>query len=205
MYDPHPGYGPPPRQYAPQRGPFVISGQMVAIAFGVVALAGLLCTLLPVWTLNVNPADFERNRSGVGRDAANSLVKIHVGFYDWLISTAPVLAMIPLALAVAAAVALIQIFRKGAEREMWGSSAAFALCALVLAASVAIRPASAAEVSGPLAQRLGPRDLPLNQASGVDVGYGPGLIIASIALVAVCGIATWQYIVTAKSTDAMSR
>jgi hypothetical protein len=207
MYNPQPGYGPPqpygqPTPYGPppQRAPFVIPGQIVAIAFGVVALAGLLCTLLPMWTLDVNPADFERGRYGSESDLANSLVKIHVGFYDWLISSAPVLAMIPLALAVAVAVAVIQIIRKGADREMWGASAAFAVCALVLAASVAIRPSSAAEVSGPLARELKPREL--DQASGVDVGYGPGLIIAVIALVVVCGIAAWQYIATSKAASA---
>ncbi len=202
MYNPQPGYG-PPQPYGPpppQRAPFVISGHVIAIAFGVVALAGLLCTLLPMWTLDVNPADFERGRYGSESDLAGSLVKVHVGFYDWLISAAPVLAMIPLALAVAVAVAVIQILRKGADREMWGFSAAFAVCALVLAVSVAIRPSSVAEVSGPLARELGPRDL--DQASGVDVGYGPGLIIAVIALVVVCGIAAWQYLATAKAASA---
>ena len=83
-------YGPPP----PQRARFVMSGQMVAIGFGVLALVGLLCTLLPMWTLDVNPADFERNGYGSDGDLANSLVKVHVGFYDWLISAAPVLRLL---------------------------------------------------------------------------------------------------------------
>jgi hypothetical protein len=204
MYNPQPGYGPPPTYGPPpRRAPFVISGQVVAVAFGVVALAGFLCTLLPMWTLDVNPADFEGSGSQSRIDVVNGLIKIHVGFYDWIIAAAPVLALIPLALAVAVAVAVIQILRKGVDREMWGAAAAFALCALVLAAAVAIRPSSSAEVSGPLAQKLKPHDLPLNQASGVDVGYGPGLIIALIALVAVCGIAAWQY-VAAKDSEALS-
>lgn len=183
MYDPQPGYGPPPPHGPPpRRAPFVVSGQLVAIAFAVVSLAGLLCTLLPMWSLGVDPADFEETSYQSGVEVVNGLIKVHVGFYDWIVSAAPALALIPLALAVAVAVALIQIVRKGADREMWGAAASFALCALLLAASVAIRPSSAAEVSGPLAQKLKPRDLPLNQASGVDVGYGQGLIIAFTAL-----------------------
>jgi len=204
MYDPQPGYGPPPQPYAAQRAPFVLSKQMVAIAFGVVALAGMLCTLLPMWTLTVNPADFQRNRFDDGDELGNSLIKIHLGFYDWITKAPPVFALIPLALAVAVAVALIQIIGKGADRLMWGASAVSALFSLVLTASVAIRPSSAAEVTGPLARELGPRDLPLNQASSTDIGYGPGLIIALITLVAICGIAAWQYVVTSDPADEQS-
>jgi hypothetical protein len=43
--------------------------------------------------------------------------------------------------------------------------------------------------------------LPLNQASSTDIGYGPGLIIALITLVAICGIAAWQYVVTSDPAD----
>lgn len=201
MYNPQPGYGPPPQPYGAQRAPFVLTKQMIAIAFGIVALAGMLCTLLPMWTLTVNPADFQRNRFDDGDDLANSLVKIHLGFYDWITKAPPVFALIPLALAVAVAVALIQILGKGADRLMWGASAALALCALVLTASVAIRPSTAVEVTGPLAREFGPRDLSLNQASSTDVGYGAGLIISLITLVAICGIAAWQYIATASTDD----
>lgn len=187
-------YGPPPRK------PFVVTPRLTAAVVGIVALAGVLCTLLPLWTLSVNPDDFRDYGISEPSGSSGSLITLHVGFYDWLTSSAPVFAMIPMALAIAFAVAVVQAVRGDTDRTLWGASAAFALCTLVLAVSVAIRPSSAVEVSGQLSRRLTPGDLSVNQGSSLDVGYGSGLIIAVICLVVVLGLTAWQSLAADRSS-----
>ena len=173
---------------------------------GVVALAGVLCTLLPMWAVDLDPGDYSGyGVAGVDPELAGSKITLHVGFYDWLTSTAPVLALIPIALAVAVGAAVAQAVRATPERTIWGAAAAFAFCALVLAASVAVSPSAAVEVTGELSRNMRPGEFTVDQDSSLDVSYGAGLVISVIALVLVCGIAAWQYVVTPAPEDEPSR
>lgn len=210
MHDQQPHYGPPPYGpppgYGPTRRSRSISGRPIAVVFGIVALAGVLCTLLPLWTITLNPDDYRGyGVSDVDDEFAGSVITLNVGFYDWLTSSALVLALIPMALAVAVGVAVIQVVRAVPDRNLWGASAAFASCTLVLVASVAVSPSSTLEVTGQLSRELNPRDLTVNQASSLNAEYGPGLIIAVVALVVVGGLAAWQYVATPSTEEAASQ
>lgn len=166
-----------------------------AALMGAVALVGLGCTLLPMWTLAVNPADFRSELGGIDPDLADSTVDITLGFYDWGAANgnSAAIAMIPIALAVAVAIAVTLAVR-GSDRTMWGAAAATALSSLVLSLAVVLQPATDLEITGPLGRELSPEDLgSLDTGSDLDVGYGAGLVIALIALVLVLGLAAWQY------------
>lgn len=188
-------YQQPPPQYRAR--PSVLTWLPAAL-MGVVALAGLLCTLLPLWTVPINPADFQsdlqRELDGLDEEMMmDGIINVDVGFYDWTVSTTPVVFVIPLALAVAAAIAVVQLVR-GSDRTLWGAAAAMVVSALLLAVSALISPEASIEVTGPLADELSTGDLDdFSQGSGLDVGFGSGLVIAVIALVLVLGLAVWQY------------
>ena len=171
-----------------------------AALMGVLALVGLGCTLLPLWTMAVNPADFRPDLGGIDPDAVDSTLDITVGFYDWGAASAnsAAIAMIPIALAVAVAIA-VTLAARGSDRTLWGAAAATALSSLVLSIAVVLQPATDIEITGPLGRELRPSDLgSLDAGADLDVGYGAGLIVAVVALVLVLGVATWQYFVSGR-------
>jgi hypothetical protein len=167
-------------------------------AIGVVALAGLLSTLLPMWSMGLPSL-----RGSVvalwfglgigGFPKSESEIEIHVGFYDWIASGRPVVAVAPLVLALAIAVAVAAVLA-GPDRTQWGATAAAAMCALIMLGATAIRPQSARDITGPLADQMSHRDAAMIQNSGqTDVHVGAGLVLALVALALVAGLAGWQY------------
>lgn len=165
---------------------------------GLVALVGLGCTLLPLWTISADDEDLRAGLEEAGVRLGDSGVKLNVGFYDWGIvtSAATVVGLIPIALAVVVAIAVTQAVR-GADRTLWAAAAMTVVCTLVLSVATAFQPVPSPEVTGPLARELSPGDL--DAGAGFDVGYGAGLIIALVALVVVLGIAAWQYIASGRT------
>jgi hypothetical protein len=160
---------------------------------GVAAAVGFGCTLLPLWTITLDSKDLEAGLAEAGVRWENSDVVLKIGFYDWGIvtSSATVVALIPIALAVTFAIAVTLAVR-GADRALWAAAAMTTVCTLALSAATALQPAPSREVTGPLARRLSLDDL--DTGGGFDVGYGAGLIVALVAMAAVFGIAVWQYI-----------
>jgi hypothetical protein len=170
---------------------------------GAVAVTGLLGTLLPVWSLSMAPADLRPGRRFIGGDVFGQTVDVSVGFYTWITSNLPVVAVIPMALAMAAAVAVTQVV-SSPSRTLWGATAAVAVCALALAISVAIRPSRASAVTGPLARELRSNDLQsaLGQGPDMGIGFGSGLIVALLCLITVLVIAVWQYVIASRPGSA---
>ncbi len=200
MANPYLPYQQPPPQ--PRANRSILSWLPAALT-AVVGLAGLLCTLLPMWTVPVEPSDFQsdlqQELDGIDPELMmDGVIDIHVGFYDWLISTTPVVFVIPLALAVAVAVAVTQLVR-GSDRGLWGGTGALVTVALLLALAVLVQPSAKVAVTGELADQLSERDLnQFDQTSQFDVGYGLGLILAVVALVVVLGLSAWQYFATGR-------
>lgn len=180
---------------------------------GVVALVGLGCTLLPLWTVALNPADFQTQIEGMDEELPDSTIDVTIGFYDWGSASAnsAAIALIPIALAVAVAIAVTLAVRApdpvaGASdpsdeaseripaRTLWGAAAATVLSSLVLSLAVVLQPSADVDVTGELGRELSPRDIEsVNPGSDLDFGYGAGLIVALVALVGVLGLAGWQY------------
>lgn len=184
---PHLGSLPPARPLSAW-----LSGALV----GLVALVGLFGTRLPVWVMHVDddylPAsDFEERLGGT--------LDIELDFYSWGTGGVPVLGLIPLALAAAVAVAATQLVR-GADRRLWGATAALMTVTVVLAGSVALRRPPKMTVTGDLARQmqLSPDDLQFDPGSaGPPVNYGAGLYIALLCVLVVLVIALWQYVAAA--------
>ncbi|WP_396898329.1 hypothetical protein [Mycolicibacterium sp.] len=178
-------------------------GRLLGALVGVVALGGLFATLLPAWSLTVSPNDYGSGSYDLDEAELELLsagIKLHVGFYDWIASSAPAVAAVPMALAVVAAVALTTTLR-GPDRTLWGVAAGFALSALVIVLATALRPASRREVTGPLAREF---DAGTGPGSDLGVGVGPGLVVSGIVLLVVCALAGWQYFAT-RRTDVSGR
>ena len=198
MISPYPG--PVPRRGG-GLGPGGV-GRLLAALVGVVALGGLFATLLPAWSLTVSPASYGSATYDLDEAELELLsagIELHVGFYDWIASSAPAVAAVPLALAVVAAVALTTTLR-GPDRTLWGVAAGFALSALVIVLATALRPASRREVTGPLARELDAGSgLSMGPESDLGVGAGAGLIVSGIVLLVVCGLAAWQYFATRRT------
>ncbi|WP_179470124.1 hypothetical protein [Mycolicibacterium vinylchloridicum] len=174
-----------------------------AALMGAMAVIGLLSTLLPIWTLQVALSDLSPGLTIMDGDDVEQTVGVHFGFYTWIVANVPVAAVIPLTLAVAAAVAMTQAV-SGSNRTLWGGTAALAVGALVLTASVAIRPNRTTSVTGPLAKEVSMRGLRRTVGADGDlgVGLGSGLIVALICLIAVLAIAAWQYVISSRPSSA---
>ncbi|OBJ72510.1 hypothetical protein [Mycobacterium sp. 1274756.6] len=182
---PHPGFGPPARRSL---------GWLPGALIGVVALAGLLATLLPVWVVDVG----EDYLLGPGEEGLGGTVVVALNFYSWVASAVPVFGLIPLALAAAVAVAATQLVR-GVDRGLWGATAALMTITVVLAGTVALRPTPKTVITGELAREMTPDDLQRFGPDSMDVpvSYGAGLIIALGCVLVVLAIAAWQYLAAA--------
>lgn len=68
---------------------------------GAFAIIGLAATLLPMWSVTLDPADYGFNRydfdvdEGFVVDSIRGSASIDIGFYDWIMSAAPVAAVMP--------------------------------------------------------------------------------------------------------------
>lgn len=172
-------------------------------AIGAVAFAGLAGTLLPMWTLTLDPRDIGFNRVSTDIDQGTVFIEevggaatVEVGFYDWFLSAAPVAGAIPIALALAIAVSATHPL-KSVDRRLWAAISAFALCALILVAMTSLRPQARQEVTGPLARELDQRSFSsITEPTPMDVGVDAGFVLAIAALIAVCALSYWQYVVS---------
>lgn len=167
-------------------------------ALGVAGLGGLLTTFLPMWTTGLPSlrgtiiALWFGIGFGGSATSAND-VQINVGFYDWIASGRPVVAVAPLVFALTLSVAVASVL-SGPDRMLVGVTAAAAISALIILGATAIHPRSAREVTGPLAEQMSRRDLALITNSGqTDVHLGIGLILAVVVLALVAVLAAWQY------------
>ncbi|MCV7044743.1 hypothetical protein H7J08_08645 [Mycobacterium frederiksbergense] len=158
-----------------------------------------------MWSLTFRPGDYGFDRSEfdletgvVDVESIGGVISVDLGFYDWILSAAPVAAVMPLVFALTIAVSLTQVLRS-ADHRFWGAIAASALCAIVLVVSTAIRPQTRHAVTGPLARELSSDDLAtLGQPAPVDVGLGAGFALTIVALIAVGVLGGWQYVITSR-------
>lgn len=92
-------YSPPPPGYPPPQR--VQWGSYVPFLVGAFAIIGLAATLLPMWSVTLDPADYGFNRydfdvdEGFVVDSIRGSASIDIGFYDWIMSAAPVAAVMP--------------------------------------------------------------------------------------------------------------
>lgn len=181
----HPGFGSPARRSL---------GLLPGALIGVVALAGLLATLLPVWVVDVG----EDYLLGPGEEGLGGTLVVALNFYSWVASAVPVFGLIPLALAAAVAVAATQLVR-GVDRGLWGATAALMTITVVLAGTVALRPTPKTVITGELAREMSPDDLQRFGPDSMDVpvSYGAGLMVALSCVLVVLVLATWQYLAAA--------
>lgn len=184
---PHLGVGPPARP---------LSAWLSAALVGLVALVGLFSTRLPVWVMHV---DDEYLRASGVEERLGGTMDIELDFYSWGTGGVPALGLIPLALAAAVAVAATQLVR-GADRRLWGATAALMTVTVLLAGSVGLRRSPKMTVTGELAEQMqmspdGPQLDP--GSTGLPVNYGAGLFIALLCVLVVLVIALWQYIAAA--------
>lgn len=192
----------------PSSGPHIPVGRppitwLPAAVMGAVAAIGLLSTLLPIWTLQIALSDLSPGLTITDYDDVEQTVDVNLGFYTWIAGNLPAVAVIPLTLAVAVAVAMIQVV-SGSDRTLWGGMAALAVCALALTVLVAIAPDRATSVTGPLAKEMSVRGLrrTVGGEGDLGVGLGSGLIVAMICLIAVLAIAAWQYVISSRPNSA---
>jgi len=182
--------------------PVAVSSQRwLPVGIGAVALAGLLSTLLPMWSMSLPALRGSLVGLGVGvmSKSAND-IQIHIGFYDWIASGRPACAVAPLALALAVAVAVASVVGEP-DRTMWSVAAGASVCALIILAATAIRPQSAREITGPLAAHMSRRDMVAIQNSGhVAANMSAGLVLALVTLAVVAGLAAWQFLAMVRQT-----
>lgn len=173
-------------------------GRWFPLVFGLVAGAGLLSTLLPMWSVSVHQADLEG--SEVVRD--NGGINLKLGFYDWVVSGRPVGAVLPLVLALAVAVAVAAALCVP-DRIWWGVTAAAGLCAVIVVGATAIRPNSRAELTGRIGERMSPAEAAgIRDPAPMDVDVGAGLVLALLAVAVIGGLAAWQCL---RPTDPTAR
>lgn len=173
------------------------------LAFGLVAVAGLVSTLLPMWSIKVGERSLGRDFTDYGdavTDKGNVIV--HVGFYDWVVSGRPVGAVLPLVLALAIAVAVAAALCVP-DRTWWGITAAVALCAVIIVGGTAIHPKSTQEVTGQIAGEMSPSEAEgIRDPAPMDASVGPGLVLALLSVAVVGGLAAWQYLGASATRDA---
>lgn len=175
------------------------------LVLGIAAFAGLAGTLLPMLTLTVHPGDFGAETTSLDPDFSTELTtavggaaNLEIGVYDWFLSAAPVAGVIPIVFALAIAASVSQPLRND-DRRMWAAISALAVWALIVVAMTSIRPASRRDVTGPLARRLDHRSLAsITQPAPFDVSIGTGFALAVVALIAVCGLSCWQYVMSSR-------
>lgn len=197
--------GPQPGVPAPRRPQWT---RYLPLAVGVVGFAGLAGTLLPMWSLTLQPRDIGLHSTNVIVDddavtveTVGGAALVEVGFYDWFVSAVPMIGFIPIVFALAIAVSATQPLRSD-DRRLWAAISAFALCALVVTAMTSIRPQSRQEVTGPLAGELDQRSFAsITDPTPMDVGIEAGFALAIAALIAVCGLSCWQYVVTSRGLN----
>ncbi|WP_131830357.1 hypothetical protein [Mycolicibacterium diernhoferi] len=202
MSGPYPGI---PLGQPPSTRPDVI--RHLPWLVGAISVIGLIGTLFPMWSLNLAPRDFGFERSQLDIDddgnftveTISGLATVKFGFYDWILAAAPAAGLIPVVFAVTIATVVAQSLRRGAS-TMWAAVSAFSLCAIVVVSTTALRPQTRHSITGPLALELddGNGLTSLNQPPSMDAQIGAGLVIAVVALVAVCGLTGWQYLVDRK-------
>jgi hypothetical protein len=160
-------------------------------AVGAVAIVGLAATLLPLWSLTLQPADLGLEDPG-GQSVSGS-ASVGIGIYDWILSARPVAAAIPVAFALAIAASATQLLR-GDDRTLWGAVSAAALSAIAVVVFTAISPETDYAVTGPLALELdtGNRSN-LTEPMPAEVGIEAGFALTLTALTVLCALACWQY------------
>lgn len=194
--------GPPPGYTAYGRPHW---SRFLPMVTGAVALVGLACSLLPMWSLTLRPGDYGFDRAEIDIetgvldvDSVGGVVSLDVGFYDWILSAAPVAAIMPIVFALTIAISLTHVLRS-ADHRFWGAIAASAVCAIALVVATAIRPQTRHAVTGPLARELSSDALAtLNQPAPMVVGLGAGFALTIVALIAVGVLSGWVYVITSR-------
>lgn len=190
-------YGPIPQPIQRPRQPWT---HYLPLIVAVIAVIGLAGTLLPMWSLTLQPGDFGFNRyefdvdsGSVSAQSVGGLVSVSIGFYDWFISAAPVAAVMPIVFALTIALATAQ-WLSGSGRHLWGAASALSLCSIIVVAATALRPEARHTVTGPLVHALKSNDLAaLNQPTPMDVSIGAGFIVSLVALLAIGTLTGWYY------------
>ena len=181
----------------------------VPFAIGALALVGLATTALPAWSLSGQASDFGYDKDVITQlesggvafstEPLNGMATVHLGLYDWIVSAAPMAAMVPIVFTLALSTSIVQ-FLSGNDHRLWGSLSAIGVCALVVVIITSLRPVTYYDVSGPLAREMSLSDSSavLGESSPLEGGIGAGLVIALAALLAVSCLAGWQYVMTSR-------
>lgn len=204
----NPGYPGPPPGYQPgyhpgyQRRPWT---DFLPLIIGAVGIVGLGSTLLPMWTLSLQAddlgiVDYDIDEDGefVSSPRFDGAASVDIGFYDWILSAAPVAAIMPIVFALAIAVSAAALLCAD-DRRLWAATSVGALCAVFVVTATAIRPQWRHDVTGPLALELTHTDLrTITEPAPMDVGIGAGVALTLVALIAVGVLAGWQFVVTSR-------
>ena len=178
--------------------------RIVAAVTGVLGLVGLGFTLLPLLTVNMDDRitlfapgwyfggfDYDELCSEVpDLCTPTGTIAYQVGFLDFgAFSVVPAVGFVPIVLGLVAAAGALQAWR-GPHRGGATTVALLSLGAVLVALFTAFTPTQSIRTTGELATFSGPSAL----SPELAVTPGAGLIGASIALVLILALSTWQSI-----------